>query len=182
MTETHDVPPASAEDPANDERYLILMRHAKSDWGDSSLSDHDRPLNARGRRDAPRMAKWLNDVGIVPDRILSSTSERTRETVGLMTPEWNRQPSIEWEESLYLAAPDTILSSVGMRGGEAHHLMVVAHNPGMSYLASALAGESRDMPTAAIAIFKTTQVECDWAEMIAEPQFEFVQFMRPKAL
>ena len=182
MTETHDAPPFSLAGPTNDERYLILMRHAKSDWGDASLSDHGRPLNARGKRDAPRMAKWLSELGIVPDRILSSTSERTRETVGLMTLEWNRQPSIEWEESLYLAAPDKILSNVGMRGGAAHRLMVVAHNPGMSYLASALAGESRDMPTAAIAIFRTTQMECDWAEVISESQFEVVQFMRPKGL
>ena len=182
MTDTHDVPPTPTDARENSERYLILMRHAKSDWGNASLSDHDRPLNERGKRDAPHMAQWLQNVGVVPDRVLSSTSERTRETVGLMMEEWSRHPSVAWEQQLYLASPDTILSTVGRQGGDVDRLMIVAHNPGMSYLVSALAGESRDMPTAAIAIFKTVQVACDWAEIISEPEFEFVDFMRPKAL
>ena len=53
-------------------RLLILMRHAKSDWSDSSLSDHDRPLNSRGQRDAPRMANWLAESDWIPDVVLSS--------------------------------------------------------------------------------------------------------------
>jgi len=182
MTEPDDVPPPDAAATENQDRYLILMRHAKSDWGNASLSDHHRPLNARGKRDAPRMADWLSETGVVPDVILSSTSERTRETVDLMTSRWGREPKVAFDQSLYLSSPDTILSAISAMGGDAESLMVVAHNPGISYLVSALSGESIDMPTAAIAIFKTSRIDADWAEIVSDPEFQLVHFMRPKAL
>ena len=61
-------------------RELILARHAKSDWGDARLADHDRPLNARGLRDAPRMARHLAADGVTVERILASTALRARST------------------------------------------------------------------------------------------------------
>ena len=70
-------------------RTLILMRHAKSDWGHAGLADHDRPLNARGTRDAPRMGAWLRGKGHLPDEVLCSTATRTRQTLeglGLSVP------------------------------------------------------------------------------------------------
>jgi len=161
-------------------RHLVLMRHAKSDWGNESMSDHERPLNRRGMRDAPLMAQWLSENGLIPDQILSSSAERTRETVELMLPSWNRDPICSSTESLYLAAPDTIMSTV--RGGEADAgiLMVVAHNPGMAYLASSLAEKGLDMPTAAIAVFKVANTE--WSELHSGTPMQLTHFMRPKAL
>ena len=72
------------------------MRHAKSDWSDDSLADHERRLNPRGRHDAPRMADWLAEVDLVPDMILSSTSVRTRETVELMLHQWSAEPTLSF--------------------------------------------------------------------------------------
>ncbi len=63
---------------------LVLMRHAKSDWSEAGLSDHDRPLNARGKRDAPEMAKWMHNHLGIPDLILASTATRVAETVELL--------------------------------------------------------------------------------------------------
>ena len=60
------------------------MRHAKSDWKDSSLTDHQRPLNKRGKRDAPQMAAKLSELGWQPSRVLTSDSQRTMETLDLM--------------------------------------------------------------------------------------------------
>jgi len=162
-------------------RHLVLMRHAKSDWGNESLSDHERPLNRRGMHDAPLMAKWLRENDLVPDQILCSSAERTRETVELMLPAWNRDPVWTLTESLYLATPDSIMSTVRSGGvANAGILMVVAHNPGMTYLASTLAGQGLDLPTAAIAVFEVTNTQ--WSELHSGTPVHLTHFMRPKAL
>ena len=161
-------------------RRLILMRHAKSDWGDNSLSDHDRPLNRRGMADAPLMAKWLAENELIPDQILCSSAERTRETVELMVQAWPQETNWESADSLYLATPDTILSVIRSSFSGARKLMLVAHNPGMAYLASLLAGQGVDMPTAAIAVFQVPHSE--WCDLDSETPLELTHFMRPKAL
>ena len=161
-------------------RTLVLMRHAKSDWADSSLSDHDRPLNSRGQKAAPLMAYWLADNGITPEKILCSSAQRTQETVSLMTPCWESNPELSILEGLYLASPETILNTIASGGGDAAALMVVAHNPGTAGLASYLAQQAIDMPTAAIAIFKFSI--SDWNQLSADTQAELVDYMRPKAL
>lgn len=117
-------------------RRLILVRHAKSDWTDSGLSDHDRSLNDRGRRAAPRMGDWLRARGHRPEAALLSTARRVAETwEGLgfadVTPRWSKD--------LYLAPPATILGA--LKGVEARCVMVVAHNPGMASLAQWIAEE-----------------------------------------
>ncbi len=171
-TNTNDGPPASG-------RFLILMRHAKSDWSDESLADHDRPLNGRGQRDAPRMANWLADIELLPDVIFSSSSVRTRQTVGLMTAQWTSEPEISFSESLYLSSPETIFQTILGNGGDAQRLMVVAHNPGMAHLVSHLSNQGVEMPTAAIAIFQLGDVV--WSEL-DEGTLNLIHYMRPKAL
>jgi phosphohistidine phosphatase len=161
-------------------RRLILMRHAKSDWGDKSLSDHDRPLNRRGMEDTPLMAQWMEENDLLPDQILCSSAERTRETVELMLQAWSANPDWSMVESLYLATPDTIVSTIRSGFSGAETLMVVAHNPGITYLASMLAGKGIDMPTAAIAVFQMTNTE--WCDLDSETPLQLTHFMRPKAL
>ena len=173
-----DRPPAEATDDRI--KRLVLMRHAKSDWGDESLSDHDRPLNERGRQSAPAMAGWLAEVNAIPDVVLSSSSERTSETLNLMLPVWNRQPRVELSESLYLAPAEEILEVIGRHAGDAIHLLVLGHNPGMAHLVSCLADKFIDMPTAAAAVFDVSLD--DWQSGIRPDSAKLVQFMRPKAI
>ncbi|MDG2222323.1 MAG: histidine phosphatase family protein [Rubripirellula sp.] len=161
-------------------RLLILMRHAKSDWGDSSLSDHERALNARGQRDSPRMAAWLADSGWIPDLVLSSSSTRTRATYQKMVEHWDQEPAVSFTDALYLASPESILQSIRADGMESERLMVIAHNPGISYLASLLAKQSIEMPTAAVAVFQLDL--SDWHELRESTPIQLVQTMRPKAL
>ncbi|MFK8111408.1 MAG: histidine phosphatase family protein [Rubripirellula sp.] len=162
-------------------RFLILMRHAKSDWDDASLSDHDRPLNDRGRRAAPAMARWLEQQTMIPDLILSSTSTRTRETVDRMVEQWATPPNTHFQESLYLAGADTILNAAKEHAGDVSRVMVVAHNPGMAYVVGALSQKHADMPTAAIAIFQLHPFQ-EWSDLDANTPMELVHSMRPKAL
>jgi phosphohistidine phosphatase len=131
-------------------RDVLLMRHAKSSWSDDALADHDRPLNGRGRRDAPRMAQILLDADLRPARILLSSSERTRETVRRMMEVFGAV-DIVVEPDLYLASPETIKGFIETHAQHSQPLMVVAHNPGMEMLVSSVAKALTPMPTAAIA-------------------------------
>jgi phosphohistidine phosphatase len=139
---------------------LILMRHAKSSWDDPLLDDHDRVINARGRRSAQAMGDWLRQHDYVPDRILSSSAERTVETaagLGLDT-----VPAL-FLPSLYLAGPDQMLAQ--LRRAEGRCVLMLGHNPGIGWLAEMLVQSPprhtrfRDYPTCA-----TLVVDFDAAE------------------
>jgi phosphohistidine phosphatase len=136
---------------------LALVRHAKSDWGDPSLDDHDRPLNDRGLRDAPVMARRLADSGFVLDVILSSTALRARTTARFFGDEFGLDVTLE--ERLY-GAPASVLLAAAAESG-ATSVMVVAHDPGMTVLAGRLSDEIAHMPTCAVATF-TWATEDDW--------------------
>ncbi|WP_179380338.1 SixA phosphatase family protein [Jannaschia marina] len=137
---------------------LILLRHAKSDWGDPMQEDRDRPLNKRGRRDAPRIGAWLRARGHLPDRILCSGAARTRETRDRL--------GIEAEtlclDALYLADPETILKLVDEHAAPA--LMVIAHNPGIADVADRLTDcdhpDFPRYPTGACTVIETDDGRC----------------------
>lgn len=133
---------------------LLLMRHAKSDHGNPSLRDHNRPLNDRGRRDCPTMANWIAEQDLVPDRVLCSTSVRTRETADRMMQTWDQTPSIAFDDRLYLADPITIGEVIDSECDESQRLLVLAHNPGITSLAYRLNPAVSEMPNAAIAVFR----------------------------
>ena len=108
------------------------MRHAKSSWSDASLDDHDRPLNKRGRRDAPRIAQELHDREWMPDRIRVSTSKRTMETLELMDI-IIANSTIDVEASLYHSNISTLLQAVEeVEKGKT--TMILSHNPGSEIL------------------------------------------------
>ena len=153
---------------------LVLVRHAKSDWGDPSLRDHDRPLNARGRSDAPVMARQLAASGFVPERILSSTATRARSTAAEFGDALG--VDVDVDEELYAAPARTLLAAAAASG--VAKVMVVAHDPGMSSLAEALSdGEIAHMPTCAVARFVWN--EDDWAVASAVPP-ESWEFLTPR--
>lgn len=131
---------------------LLLLRHAKSAWDDPSHTDHERPLNARGRDAAPLMGRLLRDENLVPDLILSSDSTRTRETVALLSAAMAFSGRTEFLPSLYHASPATILAVLAQHD-EADRILIVAHNPALQELASALIGTVTSFPTAALAAF-----------------------------
>ncbi len=135
-------------------RRLILTRHAKSSWDDPGMDDHDRPLNARGRRAALELGDWLASRGYEPEEVLSSTATRTRET-------WDRiravhletTPDVRFLPELYHASPEVMLKV--LRTATAHTVLMLGHNPGIAAFAAALAAsppqhpDFRRYPTAA---------------------------------
>ena len=134
---------------------LIVMRHAKSSCSDASLDDHDRPLNKRGRRDAPRIAQELHNRNWIPDRIRVSSSMRTMETLELMEA-ISCNSTIDVEPSLYHSNISTLLQAVE-EAEEGKATMILSHNPGSEILVHQLSNRFEVMPTAAAALFEKQQ-------------------------
>jgi len=131
---------------------LILLRHAKSAWGTDAPSDHARPLNKRGRGDAPRIGAELHARGWVPDVVCSSDAQRTRETWARMAPTLAEDAPVLWVPTLYLASAQTILTVALKRAEDT--IMVIGHNPGMEDLVSALSQEAHRFTTCNAAMFE----------------------------
>lgn len=133
---------------------LILTRHAKSSWKHPELADHDRPLNKRGRASAEAVGKWLRHEKMVPDEIVSSSSERTRETTELM----DFESETAFEDDLYHASASAMLKRLKQANGK--KVMMVGHNPGIGEFAERLARKLPahkrflDYPTGATTVFK----------------------------
>src|SRR5262245_8755490 len=89
---------------------LMLLRHAKSSWDDGSLRDFDRPLAPRGESAAPRMGAYMAEQGLAPQLILCSPAVRTRQTVDLVLPHLEGDPTVVYEDRFYLAAPSVLLA------------------------------------------------------------------------
>ncbi|MFO7540911.1 MAG: histidine phosphatase family protein [Chloroflexota bacterium] len=132
-------------------KELLILRHAKSSWGNSRLADHDRPLNERGQEDAPRMGRLLRDEGLTPDLIITSSAERALTTAELAALHSDYEAGLQVTRALYHADPDEYLAQL-RQVDEAHtRVMVVGHNPGMEALVEMLTGHYERMPTAALA-------------------------------
>jgi phosphohistidine phosphatase len=127
------------------------MRHAKSSWDDPELADHDRPLNKRGKRDAPRMGRLLVKEELVPDAILTSTAVRARETAQAVAEALEFDAQLQVDKDLYLAGPAEILAVLRRVDEDAERALLIAHNPGLEELLEALTGSRDSLPTAAIA-------------------------------
>lgn len=130
-----------ASDPA---RRLILLRHAKSDWPD--VPDRDRPLAKRGRRDAPRIGRWLREHGYQPDVVVVSAATRTRQTWDLVAPELGGSPAVHFEPRAYAASALTLLYLARELPERYRTALLIAHNPGLEDLATSLAAPPESHP------------------------------------
>jgi phosphohistidine phosphatase len=146
---------------------LLLLRHAKSDWGDAALPDHDRPLAARGRKAAGRLGSHLKAAGLRPDLVLCSSARRTRETLERLG-----LPDVETriEDELYAAPGDALLDRLRTVPEGVADVLLIGHNPGIQDLAIALAGPDlgeqavrlrEKFPTGAMAMF---EVHGSWSD------------------
>ncbi|MBM3491906.1 MAG: histidine phosphatase family protein [Alphaproteobacteria bacterium] len=140
---------------------LLLLRHAKSDWADASLADHDRPLAPRGERAALAMGQYMRQRGLCPDLVLCSSARRACDTYELVASRLDGAPDVLVERELYLAGSSALLARLRRVPAGIAALMLVAHNPDLQQLAQALAGQGAEelllavragFPTAALAV------------------------------
>ena len=131
-------------------KELLLLRHAKSSWKDTSLGDHDRPLNKRGRAASTRMGQLLADEGIIPDHVLCSTAKRTRQTAKRALKAAGYGGEVTFREELYHASAAEIMQEVARVSDDVERLLVIAHNPGMEVLTGRLTEVYHRFPTGAL--------------------------------
>src|SRR5262245_1496362 len=168
-------------------KHLYLLRHAKSSWDDASLADHDRPLSQRGRGAARKVADHVQEAGINPELVLSSPSQRTRDTLELVEPAL-ADAEVRFEPDLYGASESSLLATLQALPDDVESVLLLGHNPGMQQLAVALAGRGdadlvqrlrTKMPTAALASL-TFPVDT-WVE-VAAGKGELIGYVVPREL
>jgi len=134
-------------------KRLTIVRHAKSSWNNSSLSDHERPLSGRGERDAPRMGARLRARKVRPTLLLCSPARRAMETAKILANALGfPKEFLEQEPALYHADVGTLFDIVMRQDDACSDLMIVGHNPGLTAFANALLADLKlyNLPTAGI--------------------------------
>ena len=160
---------------------LLIMRHAKSSWTSDATTDHARPLNGRGRRDAPKMGQHLATRGLIPELVLSSDSQRTRETWSGFASALSTQPIVQFEPSLYHGGYFALRDLLVDLPSHLRCVMAIGHNPGWSDLVSTLTSTFVTLTTANVVVL--TLDSPDWATAAyAEGQWDLEALYRPKTL
>ena len=161
-------------------KTLLILRHAKSSWKDPGMTDHARPLNSRGKHDAPRIGQLLRDQGLHPDLILSSTAKRARSTAKRVVKGGELSCSPQLLDELYLASAETYIEVLRQQPSAYERILVVGHNPGLEELVLMLTGTSLALPTGAL-----VQVEFEidtWFEMPNDGLGTLVAYWEPRGL
>lgn len=156
------------------------MRHAKSSWGKPALRDHDRPLNKRGEHACRLMGAFLQDKGIIPERIISSTALRARETVNGLLESLSVEAEVIYTRDLYHANVDSLLTQLQELPTEIELTMLVGHNPGMDDFLDVICDEQDHMPTAAIA-----RIEFDithWDKLTDTTPGKLINLWKPREI
>lgn len=161
-------------------KILLILRHAKSSWEFTELSDHDRPLNSRGKRDAPRIGRKLLKEHLVPHVIISSSAVRAYSTARKVAKACGYEEEILIDPTLYGSGYSEYLNA--LRNQEDRHeiIMLVGHNPISENLVEVLTGEIITMPTCAVACVRLPIRS--WKQIISQIRGELLNLWRPKEL
>lgn len=160
-------------------KKLVIIRHAKSDWEDTSLDDYDRPLNQRGLKDAPFIGKFLKEKSLIPDEIISSPATRAITTAELIAKEVGYEKAITPNQYIYEAYVNTMQEIVSFIRDDNNTVFLVGHNPGVSALAYMLSDLKESIPTCAVV---EIEFDCDsWMEVSRENS-TLISYESPKKL
>ena len=159
-------------------KTLLIMRHAKSSWKDTNLDDHERPLNKRGRRDAPTMGALLRREHLAPDVILCSTALRARETAAAVAEAGHFTAEITYDPSFYHNAPEAYFETLARLPAGVEVALLVAHNPGVEELLAELTGSDETFSTGQIA--QVSLALTDWKELTVATEGGLKNVWRPR--
>lgn len=145
------------------EKYIYIVRHAKSSWIDPMMSDHDRPLDDRGWHDAPMMAEVMLQSGYVIDKIIASTANRARSTASFFAEKYNLDVNLA--KRLYHGDPEDYLDEMIEQPESVVGLALFGHNPGITWLANMLKpGVTDNVPTCGVLVC-TIKKEMSWQDI-----------------
>ncbi len=163
-------------------KTLLILRHAKSSWKESELPDHDRPLNKRGRQDAPRMGSLLRAQDLLPDLIISSTAIRAQATAEALIETSGYEGELQLTRAFYAAGPQAFVNVLRQLPDKYGRVMVIGHNPGLEELIEELTGEEESLPTAGLALVMLSIQ--NWTDLDEvgqdQPAGKLVEIWRPK--
>jgi len=146
-------------------KKLVIIRHGKSDWEDTTLDDYDRPLTGRGLTDAPFMGNFLHQKGLIPDIIMSSPALRAIQTAELIAKEVKYAKQIFPNQYIYEAYVNTLQEIVSYIHDDNDTVFLIGHNPGVSALAYMLCDLKESIPTCA-----TVEIAFDTDSWITAPK------------
>lgn len=158
-------------------KTLYLLRHAKSNWDDSSVSDFDRTLNSRGEKAAPFVGSLMKDRGMIPEAIISSPAKRAKQTAKLVAKAAEFPSKLVFDERIYEASTARLLAVMSEIADDIDSALLVGHNPGMESLIWYLTGKMEPMPTAALAVI---ELNIDRWSNVAEGSGSLESVIRPK--
>lgn len=161
-------------------KRLLMVRHAKSDWSNLRLKDYDRPLNERGKLNAPAMGKRLLDRNFKVDLIVSSTAKRAASTANRIAKAINYDKSkIEWIKELYHAEPKKIKEVIYQLENKAQCAMVVCHNTGITDFVNSLCGLiTQNVPTCGMVAF---EIDTDKWENFSNAPIKLIFYDYPRS-
>ncbi|WP_404318357.1 SixA phosphatase family protein [Malaciobacter canalis] len=159
-------------------KKLYLIRHAKSSWKNLTLADYDRPLNKRGKLNAPFMGNLLYQLGIKPDIIVSSPAYRARKTAQLIAKEvrYNKK-DIDYYEDLYEASINNIIDTLKYLDDKNSVVFLVGHNPSLNLFAEQFLDFDENIPTCAIL---EIEFNCQLWQEISSYNSKLITFEYPK--
>ncbi|WP_010588187.1 SixA phosphatase family protein [Schlesneria paludicola] len=161
-------------------KTLLLLRHAKSNWDDPNLDDHDRPLNERGRKAAKRMGRLIHHEQLPVDLLICSTAIRAQETAERVLKQVTNKPTRIDRADLYLAPPAQIAAILAAIDDQFQCPLLIGHNPGFEEFLAALTQTELHFPTAALA-----QIEFElnlWHEFSLQTVGQIKKLWRPRDL
>jgi len=159
-------------------KTLILMRHAKSSWKDSKVDDHERPLSKRGEKDAPAMAGLILEKELIPQKILCSTSKRTRQTVDIIAKVCSYHGDVVYLKTLYMAEAEVIVEVLNNLPDSMERVLVMGHNPGLETLLQGLTRQVVPFPTASVAHLVLPVKS--WSDLKIDTEAELAECWRPR--
>jgi phosphohistidine phosphatase len=161
-------------------KTLLLMRHTKSSWKDDKLSDHERPLKKRGKKDAKLIAKVIKKNDLVPDLILSSSATRAKDTVEVLADALKYKGKTKFIDKLYMGEPQDFIDALHEVDNKNNIVLVVGHNPGLEAYLQIIDGDIQAVPTGGLGYL--VLVLDDWKDISLETMGDLIGFWRPKDL
>ena len=165
-----------------DYKVLLILRHAKSSWKNKKLSDHDRPLNKRGRREAIKMGEYLSKVNMIPDSIITSSALRAIETTTAVCRNCKYDKLVEVNFAFYKGGVDAYIQAISITPQDKTKLLIVGHNPDLEDLVSVITGRTIRIPTCTLVQIKWARENWKYIQLHSQLYGEIRTIWRPKKI
>ncbi len=159
-------------------KTIIFLRHAKSSWKEADLPDEQRPLNKRGKREAPQVGEYLRQQNMLPDLVLCSTAVRARKTVEAVIETSLYSGKVQYRDELYQKGEEAYFYELRALPDEVRSVMLVGHNPDMEAAVHFLTGQYLPMPTAGL-VWVEVPIE-SWRDFKPENGAKLLGSWRPQ--